>query len=111
MEIILNIFSVIAVLIIFLLLVALLVKKEYTVVREVIINKPLPTVFDYVKIMKNNFQYNDWWRIDPNQKMAFTGVDGTKGFIAAWDSQNKNAGKGEQEITNIVENTLIDTEV
>ena len=55
MEIILNIFSVIAVLIIFLLLVALLVKKEYTVVREVIINKPLPTVFDYVKIMKNNF--------------------------------------------------------
>ena len=43
--------------------------------------------------------------------MAYKGVDGTKGFIAAWNSQNKNAGKGEQEITNIVENTLIDTEV
>ena len=43
--------------------------------------------------------------------MAYTGVDDTKGFIAAWDSQNKNAGKGEQKITNIVENTLIDTEV
>ena len=43
--------------------------------------------------------------------MACKGVDGTKGFIAAWNSQNKNVGKGEQEITNIVENTLIDTEV
>jgi uncharacterized protein YxeA len=35
-------------------------------------------------------------------------VDGTVGFIAAWDSDNKEVGKGEQEIINLVEGDRID---
>jgi hypothetical protein len=31
------------------------------------------------------------------------GTDGTVGFVYGWDSKNKNAGKGEQEIMNITE--------
>ncbi len=111
MGILLNILIFIAAIIGTLLIIALLIKKEYVVAREITINKPLSDVFNYVKILKNNLQYNEWWKIDPNQKMDYTGVDGTVGFIAAWDSENKNAGKGAQEITKIVENVLVDTEV
>lgn len=34
-------------------------------------------------------------------KREFRGEDGTVGFVAAWDSENPDAGKGEQEIIGI----------
>ncbi len=111
MGILLNILIFIAALIGILLIVALLIKKEFTVVGEVTTNKPLRAVFDFVKIIDNSRKYNIWWMIDPNQKLTYTGTDGTKGFIAAWDSEVKEAGKGEQEITNIIDCSLIDSEV
>jgi len=46
-------------------------------------------------------QYNKWVMTDPAQKTTLTGVDGEVGFIYAWDSKNKQAGKGEQEIKEI----------
>ena len=33
---------------------------------------------------------------DPNMKKSYSDIDGTVGFIYAWDG-NKEAGKGEQE--------------
>ena len=44
-------------------------------------------------------------------KTKFTGTDGTEGFISAWDSDNKNVGKGEQEIIKIVDGERIDYEI
>ena len=41
---------------------------------------------------------------DPNMNKTFTGDDGMPGFIYAWDSEMKQAGKGEQEILSIVPN-------
>jgi hypothetical protein len=43
-------------------------------------------------------------------KKDFRGTDGTVGFVYAWDG-NKDAGKGEQEIKNIVEGERVDVEV
>ncbi len=40
---------------------------------------------------------------DPNQKTEYRGTDGTVGFVMAWDSENKGVGKGEQEITTIID--------
>ena len=39
--------------------------------------------------------------MDPDVKRTSKGSDGTAGFITYWDSQVKNVGKGEQEITQI----------
>lgn len=39
---------------------------------------------------------------DPNAKLVYKGVDGTKGFIASWASEDKNVGVGEQEIKKII---------
>ncbi len=92
----------VAILIAIPLIVALFVKKEYVVEREVTINKPKEAVFDYVKYLKNQDNYSKWVRMDPNIKKDFRGTDGTVGFVYAWNG-NEKAGKGEQEIKNITQ--------
>jgi hypothetical protein len=111
MNIVITILGIIALLIVLLLIVALFVRKEYTIEREITINKPTREVFDYVKYLKNQDHYSKWVRTDPNMKKVFRGMDGTVGFVYAWDSTNKNAGKGEQEIKKITEGKEVDVEV
>jgi len=98
-------------LIVILLLVAAFAKKEYSVEREVAINTPKQVVFDYTKFLKNQNKYSVWAKIDPAMKTEFRGTDGTIGFVSAWDSENKDAGRGEQEITGIDEGKRIDYEI
>ncbi len=102
---------VIAILIAIPLITALFVKKEYTVERSVNINQPKQLVFDYVKFLKNQNVYSVWSKIDPNMKTEYRGTDGTVGFVSAWDSPVKEAGKGEQEIIGITEGERIEYEL
>jgi len=99
------------VIIIILLVAAAFVKKEYSVERQITFNKPKQDVFEYAKFLKNQNKYSVWAKIDPNMKTEFRGTDGTIGFISGWDSENKDAGKGEQEITGIDEGKRIDYEI
>lgn len=93
------------------LIVALFVKKDYSVMREIVINKPQAEVFNYVKYLKNQNNYSKWANMDPNMIKTYTGTDGTVGFISAWDSKNDEVGKGEQEIKKITEGSRIDYEL
>jgi uncharacterized protein YndB with AHSA1/START domain len=93
------------------LLAALVMKKEYTIEREITINKPKADVFNYVKLLKNQEHYNKWTMMDPNAKREYKGTDGTVGFVLSWDSQNKNVGQGEQEITKLAEGERIDIDL
>lgn len=102
MKIIKRILLVIAILIAIPLIIALFIRKDYTVEREVNINKPAGEVFDYVKYLKNQDTYSVWAKIDPAMKKDYQGTDATPGFVYRWDSQNKDAGKGEQEIKKVV---------
>ncbi|GAC1427056.1 MAG: hypothetical protein NVSMB7_03800 [Chitinophagaceae bacterium] len=108
MSILLTIISVIAALVVLLLIIALFLKKEYTIEREVIIDQPPQQVFSYVKQVKNQDNYSVWNKMDPAMQKTYTGTDGTVGFVYAWDSTNKRAGKGEQEIKAIKEGERID---
>ncbi|MEP6749856.1 MAG: SRPBCC family protein [Bacteroidota bacterium] len=108
MSILIAIISFIAGIVLLLLIIALFLKKEYTIERELIINQPAQPVFSYVKQIKNQDAYSVWNRIDPAMQKTYTGTDGTPGFVYAWDSQNKKAGKGEQEITAVKEGERID---
>lgn len=111
MKLILKILGVIAALILVLLIVALFTKKGYFVEREVTINRASTDVFAYIKILKNQDHYSKWVMMDPNAKKEYIGTDGTVGFVATWDSENKNVGKGEQEIKNLAEGQRMDLEV
>jgi uncharacterized membrane protein len=111
MKILKRILIVIAVLILIPLIAAIFVKKEYTVQREVVINKPVGEVYEYVKLTKNQDNYSKWVMADPKMKKDFKGSDGTAGFIYAWDSEDNNVGKGEQEIKALSEGKSIEHEI
>jgi len=86
-----------------LLLAAAIMKKEMSLSSEIIINRSQADVFNYIKHIKNQEHYSKWVMADPNSKITYTGVDGTVGFKAAWNSQMKNVGVGEQEITKLTD--------
>jgi hypothetical protein len=110
MNIVLIILGSLAGLILLLLIIALFVKKELSVRREIIINRPVAEVYDYVRFLKNQDYYSKWVMTDPNMKKIFKGTDGTVGFVYGWDG-NKQAGEGEQEIMALKPNKLVDIEV
>lgn len=110
MNIVIIILSIIGGLVVLFLLVALFVKSEYTIGRTIIINKSRQEVFNYIKYLKNQDHFNKWVMMDPNLKKEFKGVDGTEGFIYAWEG-NKRAGKGEQEIKRIAEGERMEVEL
>lgn len=98
-------------LIVLALVVAIFVKKEYTVEREIVINKPRQEVYDYLKYLKNQNNFSKWAKMDPDMKTEFRGTDGTVGFVSAWDSQKGDVGKGEQEIKKLEDGKRLDTEI
>jgi hypothetical protein len=110
MNIIITILLIVAGIIALLLIIALFMKKEHYVKREIIINAPRQKVFDFLKLLKNQEQFNKWAKTDPDRKEEFKGTDGTIGFIYSW-SGNKSAGQGEKEIKNIIEGKRIETEI
>jgi hypothetical protein len=108
MKILKNILLVIVSIFIILLIIAAFLPSEFGVVRDVEIEQPKDVVFEYTKMLKNQDNFSSWASIDPNMKKEFSGVDGTVGFISAWDSENPDVGKGEQEIIAIDEGSRID---
>jgi len=110
MNILITILLAVLGLIALLLIVALFMKKEHYVKREIVVNAPLQKVFNFLKLLKNQDQFNKWAKTDPNRKWEYKGTDGTAGFIIAW-SGNKKAGEGEKEIMNIIEGKRIETEI
>lgn len=100
----------IAVIIAFVLIIALFVSKEYTIEREVTIDKPRQEVYDYIKLIKNQDHYNVWVMMDKTITKQFRGTDGTVGFVYAWEGKEK-AGKGEQEIKALHEGREVNLEI
>ena len=111
MYILLLILGIIFGIIALILIIALFVKKNYSIRREINIEKPISEVYDYLRHLINQEKFSKWVMTDPTMKKTLAGVDGNIGFIYAWDSTNKNAGKGEQEIKSLEINKLIDVEV
>jgi len=94
-------FGVLGVLIFFVVM-ALVMKKQYVISSEVIIKRSQADVFNYIIHLKNQEIYSKWVMMDPNVKLTYTGIDGTVGFKAAWSSAMRDVGVGEQEITKII---------
>lgn len=110
MNILITILLVLAGIIALLLIIALFMKKKHYVNREIIINAPREKVFDYIKLLKNQDEFNKHAMAGPDRKREFKGTDGTVGYIYAW-SGDKNAGVGEKEIKHIVGGRSIEMEI
>lgn len=82
--------------------------KEMIIEKNVVINKNIHTVFNYLKQTKNQDAFSVWNMTDPAMKKTYSGTDGMPGFVYTWDSTNKNVGAGSQKITGIVDDNRID---
>ncbi len=91
------------------LVIALFMKKDYAVEKEIVINKPEAPVFEYIKSLKNQKNWSTWEQSDPKMTSTYTGTDGTVGFTHSWKSDMM--GDGEQEIKRITEGERVDTEL
>ncbi len=111
MNVLITILIAVIALMISVLILAAFLKKDYSVVREITVTVPKQEVFDYLKFLKNQDNFSKWALMDPNMKKSFSGTDGTVGFISAWESDDKNVGKGEQEIRKIVAGERIEYEL
>ena len=109
MKILKRILLVVLILIALPFIIALFVKNDYEVQRDITINRPEAEVFDYIKHLKNQDNYNVWSMADPNIKMHESGTDGTVGFVYGWESEE--VGVGEQEIKAIAEGERVDMEL
>ena len=90
------------------LIAAYVMPKKYAIEREITINKPVDTVFNYVRSLKNQNEFSVWANIDPKMKVTYSGTDGEVGSKSAWESNVKEVGVGEQKITNITTGKRID---
>lgn len=111
MTVVIYLLVIIGGLIALVLIVAMFVRKNYSLQRQIVIDKSRQEVFDFVKLTQNAMRYNKWFMTDPRHRKELRGNDGTAGFVYAWDSDNKQAGKGEQEIKSVVDGQRIDHEI
>ncbi len=109
MKILKRILLGIVILIALVLLIAAFTKKSYTIKREAVIKKPAMEVYDYVRINKNQVDYNSWYKMDPATKIELRGTDGEVGAVWAWDSEL--TGKGEQQIKALNAGSKIDYDI
>lgn len=91
-------------------ILVLFAPREFNVSRSVEIDKPLPEVFQYLKLIKNQNEWSPWKKKDPDMIQEFVGTDGKVGFISKWEG-NKDVGSGEQEITRVVENETVEAQL
>jgi uncharacterized membrane protein len=90
------------------LIAAYFMPKEYSVEREITINKPADSIFKYVRSLKNQNEFSVWANRDPKIRITYKGTDGAVGAVSSWESNVKEVGVGEQEITKITENRRLD---
>jgi uncharacterized protein YndB with AHSA1/START domain len=110
MNILIAILLVVIGIIALLLIIALFMKREHYVKREIVINAPRQKVFDYLRLLKNQEEFNKWAMADPDRNREYKGTDGTVGYIIAWNG-DKSVGEGEKEIMNIIEGKRIETQI
>lgn len=101
--IIIKILAAIGGLICAVLVIAAFTKKQYTLQRSILINKPVEAVFDFIRYNRNQHLYSVWLSFDPKTKIELQGAaDGTAGAVLAFESKNKKTGTGEWEIRKIL---------
>ncbi len=91
--------------------VGLFLPRKYTISRETVVARPAREVFDFMKLLKNQERYSTYMRADPAMKTEYRGIDGTEGAILAWESKDRNVGKGEQEIKALEDGKRIEIEI
>ncbi|APJ04339.1 SRPBCC family protein [Silvanigrella aquatica] len=71
--------------------------SNFKIVRELKINAPPETVFNYVNDLRKFTEWNPWSKIDPQAKQIFKGPISGKGASYSWEGNN-DVGTGSMTI-------------
>jgi len=109
MKILKNVLITIVSLVAIVLIIAVVLPKTFHAGSEIIINRNSKEVFDYVKQIKKQGEYDSWSRQDPNIQKEYSGQDGTLGFTYTWKSDK--VGDGKQVITNVIDGKRVEMDL
>lgn len=90
------------------LLLGLMGPGSYDVSRTKTIDASVENVWPYLSSFEKNYEWSPWMEKDPNAEINYEGESGTVGAKYTW-SGNEEVGSGEQTITNVVENELVES--
>lgn len=94
--ILLTIISIVAIA----LIAALFIPKTFHAEGNITINQPIQVVYDYVKLLKTQENYSEWFKMDSKLQKTYKGIDGTEGASITW--QSDEMGNGKQVIKKLI---------
>ncbi len=97
-------------LIVLVLLLGLIMPKDYDISREIVISAPKGVIFKQVGSLRAMDAWSPWSKMDPNIEQTFEGEDGAIGSMQSW-SGNKDVGKGSNTITASEPGSRVETKV
>lgn len=89
----------------------LFAKKNYTFDKKISINTETSEVFNYLKFLKNQTDFNHWYLENGDFKNKFSGEDGTIASTFRWESENRYLRSGTQTIKKMVYPELIQMDI
>ena len=89
----------------------ILAPKSEIIQRSVIIDEPVGVVYPYFASLQNMEQWSPWLEKDDKTENKYIGSGNNVGSIHIWISDNQQVGKGQQEITSMIENKEIYSEI
>lgn len=91
-EILIGVIALIAIIV----LLGFILPDKVHVERETVINAPREKVFEHISNFEKWDAWSPWAKLDPNAKYSFSGQG--VGQKMVWESEDRNVGKGSQEI-------------
>ena len=89
----------------------LTLKGESHLERSITINAPADKVFKVVNSYSYNNEWSPWFKIDPETKYVYSETTSGVGSKYSWESENPDVGTGWQEIIEVKENELVNTQM
>lgn len=112
MKTIKRIFIGLALILVLLLIIAAFISGDCKYEKSITINAPAEKVWQSTNTLKAMDLWSPWNDLDPNMKKEWSGVTGNPGEKVCWESKNKDAGKGCQEVKKVdAAHKRIDTEI
>lgn len=94
---------IVLVLVAIVVIAGLIAPKDFDVKRDIVVNAPEDVVFKNISSLQAFNKWNPWAKLDPNQTVRDSGVDGTVGSSHYWKG-NDSVGEGQMTLTKVEAN-------
>ena len=107
MRILKRLFIGLAAIIALLAIVGMVLPREVSVSRSVLINAPSGMIFPHINNLKAGEAWSPWLNRDPEAVVTYGEVAEGEGATMTWASEHPQVGSGSSEITEVLPNEVI----